>query len=271
MIKICIIGAGGRMGQALVRCARRASDLKIVAAVESGQFPLIGKDAGIVAGTMDVGVLISADARGGASLADVAIDFSFPSSSAKNALLASELKKPIVIGTTGLNAEEMHALKRASAHTAVLWSPNMSLGINILDAAVAQIAARLADYDVEIIETHHALKKDAPSGTALRLAETAAAARGISLDHAAVYGRKGITGQRPPGQIGVHAVRAGDVAGDHTVMFASDGERIEITHRASSRDCFAQGALRASRWIVGRGPGFYDMRDVLGIKAKPES
>lgn len=266
MIKIAIFGAGGRMGQALIRCARRLNNLQVVAAVESSECPFLGKDAGIVAGTMDIGVPISDDARKGADKADVLIDFSFPSSSAKHALMAAELKKPIVFGTTGLNKEEKDCLKKASAKTAVLWSPNMSLGVNILDAAIGQIAKKLANYDIEIIETHHAHKKDAPSGTALHLAETAAAARGVSLDHVAVYGRQGNIGERIPGQIAVHAVRAGDVVGDHTVIFAAEGERLELTHRASNRDCYALGALRAAQWIIKRPPGFYNMRDVLGAK-----
>ena len=263
MVKIAVFGAGGRMGQTLIRCARRINDLAIVAAIESGSCPFLGKDAGIVAGTMDIGVLISDDAHKGAGKADVLIDFSFPSSTAKHALLAAELKKPIVIGITGLGAEEQACLKKASSKTAVLWSPNMSLGMNLLNATIGRIAKTLANYDVEIIETHHARKKDAPSGTALRLAETVAAARGVALDKTAVYGRKGIVGERTPGQIGIHAIRAGDVVGDHTVMFASEGERLEITHKASNRDCFALGALRAALWIAKRPPGFYDMRDVL--------
>ena len=254
------------MGQAIIRCARRLNDIQIVAAIEAKECPLLGKDAGIVAGTMDIGVLISDDARKGADKADVLIDFSFPSSSARHALLAAELKKPIVFGTTGLNKEEKESLKKASARTAVLWSPNMSLGVNILDVTIGRIAKALANYDIEIIETHHAHKTDAPSGTAMRLAETAAAARGVRLDNTAVYGRRGIVGERTPGQIGVHAVRAGDVVGDHTVIFAAEGERLELTHRASSRECFALGALRAALWIVKRPPGFYDMRDVLGLK-----
>jgi 4-hydroxy-tetrahydrodipicolinate reductase len=254
------------MGQALIRCARRLNDLKVVAAIEAKQCPLMGKDAGIVAGTMDIGVLITDDVRKGAEKADVLIDFSFPSSSAKHALMAAELKKPIVIGTTGLNKEENDCLRKASAKTAVLSAPNMSLGVNILNAAIGQIAKKLANYDVEIIETHHSRKTDAPSGTALRLAETVAAARGVHLDNMAVYGRKGNIGERMPGQIGIHAVRAGDVVGDHTVCFAAEGERLELTHRASSRDCLALGALRAAQWILKRPPGFYDMRDVLGLK-----
>jgi len=266
MIKIAIFGAGGRMGQALIRCARRLADLQVVAAIETDKSPLLGKDAGIVAGTMDIGVLISGDARKGAEKADVLIDFSFPSSSAKHAALAAEIKKPIVIGTTGLNKAENECLKKASARTAVLWAPNMSLGVNILNAMIGQIAGKLANYDIEIIETHHAHKKDAPSGTALHLAGTAASARGVSLDHVAVYGRQGNIGERPPGQIGILSIRAGDVVGDHTVIFAAEGERLEMTHRASSRDCLALGALRAAQWLIKRPPGFYDMRDVLGLK-----
>ncbi len=266
MIKIAILGAGGRMGQAIIRCARRLEDLKIVAAIEAPQCPLIGKDAGLVAGVLDIGVPIADDARTGAEKADVMVEFSFPSASAAHALLAAGLKKPIVIGTTGMSGDEKEKLKKAAAETALLWSPNMSLGVNVLDAAIARIAKTLAHYDVEIIETHHAQKKDAPSGTALRLAETVAVARGLRLDKTALYGRQGNVGARPQGQIGVHAVRAGDVVGDHTVIFASEGERIELTHRASSRDCLALGALRAAQWIVGRPAGLYDMRDVLGLR-----
>jgi 4-hydroxy-tetrahydrodipicolinate reductase len=266
MLKIAILGAGGRMGQTLIRCARRLNNLKIVAAIEAEQCPFMGKDAGIVAGTMDIGVPVSANVRQGAELADVLIDFSFPSSSARHAALAAELKKPIVIGTTGLNKEENELLKKAAVRTAVLSAPNMSLGVNILNAVIGKIAGQLADYDLEIIETHHANKTDAPSGTALRLAETAAAARGSSLENSAVYGRKGNTGKRIPGQIGILSVRGGDVAGDHTVLFAAEGERLELTHRASNRDCFALGALRAAQWLAKRPPGFYDMRDVLGLR-----
>jgi 4-hydroxy-tetrahydrodipicolinate reductase len=266
MLKIAIFGAGGRMGQTLIRCARRLNDLSVVAAVESAGNSFIGKDAGIVAGTMDIGVLVSDDARKGAAKADVLIDFSFPSASAKHALMAAELKKPIVIGTTGLSKEEGASLKKASAKIPVLWAPNMSPGVNLLNAVIGRIAAKLVNYDVEIIETHHSRKKDAPSGTALRLAETVAAARGVKLDNTAVYGRKGIIGERVPGQIGVHAIRVGDVVGEHTVVFGAEGERLELTHKASSRDCLALGALRAAQWLAKKPAGLYDMQDVLGLR-----
>jgi 4-hydroxy-tetrahydrodipicolinate reductase len=241
-------------------------ETSVVTAIESNQCAFLGKDAGIVAGTMDIGVLISDDPRKGPDGADVWIDFSFPSSSVKHALLAVEMKKPVVVGTTGLSKEEQDSLKKAALKTAVLCSPNMSLGVNIMNAVIGEIAGKLRNYEIEIVETHHSRKKDAPSGTALRLAETIASARGISLDNAAVYGRKGNSDERQLGQIGIHAVRAGDTVGEHTVIFATEGERIEMTHRASSRDCFALGALHAAQWLVSRKPGLYDMGDVLGLK-----
>lgn len=265
MIKIAILGAAGRMGQALIRCAGHAGNFKVVGAIESDQCPLLGKDAGIVAGVADMGVLLSADTRKAAHAADVLIDFSFPSVTVQHALLAVELKKAMVIGTTGLNEKDGETIRKAAAKIPIVWSPNMSLGVNLLFAMVEQTARRLASYDVEIIETHHQHKKDAPSGTALRLAEAAAAARGVALDSVVTHGRQGMVGERPAGQIGIHSVRAGDVVGDHTVVFATNGERLELTHRAGSRDCFALGALRAAEWVMGRKPGLYTMQHVLEI------
>ena len=265
MIKIAILGAAGRMGRTLIGCARYAANLKIVGAIESDQCPLLGKDAGIIAGGADIGVLLSADTRKAAHAADVLIDFSFPSATVRHALLGAELKKAMVIGTTGLNEKDGDSIRKAAAKIPIVWSPNMSLGVNLLFAMVEQTARRLAAYDLEIIETHHRHKKDAPSGTALRLAEAAAAARKVALDTVVTHGRQGMVGERPAGQIGIHSVRAGDVVGDHTVIFATNGERLELTHRASSRDCFALGALRAAEWVVGRQPGLYTMQNVLEI------
>lgn len=265
MIKIAILGAAGRMGQALVRCSRQADTLRVVGAVDADQCPLLGKDAGIVAGVPDIGVLLSADARKAAHAADVLIDYSFPSATALHARLAAELKKAIIIGTTGLNEKEAEEVRKASAKVPIVWSPNMSLGVNLLFAMVEQAARLLASYDVEIVETHHRYKKDAPSGTALRLAELAATARGLTLNAVVTHGRQGLVGERPPGQIGIHSLRGGDVVGNHTVIFATNGERLELTHRAGSRDCFALGALRAAAWVMGRKPGLYSMRHVLEI------
>ncbi len=265
MLKIAILGAAGRMGQTLIRCARSIPKLKIVGAVEAAQSPLLGQDAGVTAGSAEIGVPLSADLRRAAAAAEVWIDFSFPSSTAAHAKLAAELLKPMVIGATGLNAQESESIHQAAASIPVVWAPNMSLGVNLLLALVEQTARRLAAYDVEIIETHHRHKKDAPSGTALRLAETVAAARAQTLSALVAHGRQGMVGERPAGQIGMHAVRAGDVIGEHTVVFAGGGERLELTHRAGSRDCFAVGALCAAEWIIGRQPGLYNMQHVLGI------
>jgi len=267
MIKIAILGAAGRMGQVLIRCSGQAAGLKVVAALESDQCPLLGKDAGIVAGVADIGVPLHADTRKAVHAADVLIDFSFPSATLKHVQLAAELKKGMVIGTTGLNENDGESIRRAALQTPIVWSPNMSLGVNLLFAMVEQTARRLAAYDVEIIETHHQHKKDAPSGTALRLAEAVATARGIALDSVVTHGRQGLVGERPPGQIGIHSVRAGDVVGDHTLVFATNGERLELTHRASSRDCFALGALHAAEWVHGHAPGLFTMQNVLGINA----
>lgn len=265
-VKVAIIGAAGRMGQTLIRCASRLPALHLVAAVEAEQCPLLGKDIGIIAGIADIGILLTADIRKAFQKADALVDFSFPSATARHATLAAELKKPMVIGTTGLNPAETEAVRKAAVHISIVWAPNMSLGMNLLFAMVKKAAATLGDYHIEIVEIHHSHKKDSPSGTALRLAETAAAARGLKLDDVVTHGRQGLTGERPPSQIGIHAVRAGDAVGDHTVLLAAEGERLELTHRASSRDAFALGALRAAEWVVGRKPGLYSMLDVLDIK-----
>ena len=267
MIKIAIIGAAGRMGQALIRCARPIQGLEVVVAVEAATSPFVGKDPGAVAGTGETGLRITSDLAAAVQAADVAIDFSFHENVPQTAKLAARYGKGLVIGTTGLTPEERAVVEQAAEMVPIMWAPNMSLGVNLLFALTQRAAAALGlDYDAEIVEMHHRLKKDAPSGTALRLAETVAAGRGQDLKAVAVYGREGLVGERPRGEIGVHAVRGGDVVGDHTVMFAIEGERVELTHKASSRDTFARGALRAAVWLPGRKPGLYDMQDVLGLR-----
>lgn len=265
-IKVAILGAAGRAGQALVRCAARSPSLHLVGAIEAERCPLLGKDIGVIAGIADIGLILTADSHKACQKADVLVDFSFPSATAQHAILAAELQKPLVIGTTGLNPAETEIIRKAAGQIPIVWSPNMSMGVNLLFAMVKKIAGILADYNIEIIETHHRHKKDAPSGTALRLAETAAAARDLKLENVATHGRHGLLDERPAAQIGIHAIRAGDVVGDHTILFATDGERLELTHRASSRDCFATGALRAAIWLTTRKPGLYSMADVLDIK-----
>ena len=265
MTNIAIIGAAGRMGCALVRGSRCSEGLTVVAALEQSGHAAIGRDAGAVAGIGEIGIAITDNLKA-IEKADVAVDFSFHSAVPANMKTAARLGKAVVLGTTGLSDDEAAAVKAAAAKIPVLWAPNMSLGVNVLFAMVEKAAGVLGlDYDAEIVEVHHRHKKDAPSGTALRLGERIAAGRGQNFKDVACFGREGLAGARPQGEIGIHAVRSGDVVGEHTVSFATEGERLEFTHRASSRDAFAAGALKAARWLAGRAPGLYDMKDVLGL------
>lgn len=269
--KVLIVGAGGRMGLAMARliAQRAVPGLELVAAVDRAGAPLLGQDAGVAAGVPALGVVLGADlAAGLAARPDVAVDFSSPSATAATAAQVAAAGVPWVVGTTGLGAAEQAAVAQAARKIPVVLSANMSLGVNLLYALVAQAARTLAGlrYDCEIIERHHRRKKDAPSGTALYLGEAAAQGFGWNLKDVAVDGRTGIPGERPEKEIGFHAVRGGDVVGDHVVLFAADGECIELSHRATSRDTLALGALRAAAWIPGRAPALYGMRDVLGLR-----
>ena len=268
--KVLIVGAGGRMGLAMARliAQRAVPGLELVAAVDRAGAPLVGQDAGVAAGVPALGVVLGADlAAGLAARPDVAVDFSSPSATAATAAQVAAAGVPWVVGTTGLGAAEQAAVAQAAQKIPVVLSANMSLGVNLLYALVAQAARTLAGlrYDCEIVERHHRRKKDAPSGTALYLGEAAAQGFGWNLKDVAVDGRTGIPGERPEKEIGFHAVRGGDIVGDHTVLFAADGECLELSHRATSRDTLALGALRAAAWIPGRAPGLYGMRDVLGL------
>ena len=270
--KVLIVGAGGRMGLAMARliAQRAVPGLELVAAVDRAGAPLLGQDAGVAAGVPALGVVLGADlAAGLAARPDVAVDFSSPSATAATAAQVAAAGVPWVVGTTGLGAAEQAAVAQAAQKIPVVLSANMSLGVNLLYALVAQAARTLAGlrYDCEIVERHHRRKKDAPSGTALYLGEAAAQGFGWNLKDVAVDGRTGIPGERPEKEIGFHAVRGGDVVGDHTVLFAADGECIELSHRATSRDTLALGALRAAAWLPGRAPALYGMRDVLGLTA----
>lgn len=268
MTKVAIVGAAGRMGQALVRCSQFMPEIQVVAAVDQAACPLSGKDAGLIAGIGDIGVKITSDLAAAVKAADVLIDFSFHENVPVTVKLAAEMKKAVVVGTTGLSPEERSAVDEAARVIPIVWAPNMSLGVNLLFALVEQAAKALGvDYDVEITEAHHRHKKDAPSGTALRLGEKVAHGRHQKFEDVTIYGREGLGGERPKGQIGIHAIRAADIIGDHTVLFATEGERVEISHRATSRDAFAKGALHAGVWLVGgQKPGLYDMQDVLGLR-----
>jgi 4-hydroxy-tetrahydrodipicolinate reductase len=266
MIRVAVLGIGGRMGGRIAAAVRAEPDLRITAATEQPASLFIGRDAGIVARIGEVGVPVSAAidealARG----VDVAIDFTAPAAAVKHAQACARAKVALIIGTTGFSPEQKADLADCAKQIALLVAPNMSVGVNVLFRLVAEAARALGPaYEVEILEMHHRAKKDAPSGTALKLAE--AAARGLDLDlqQAAVYARQGDTGERRAGTIGIQALRGGDVVGDHTVHFLADGERLELTHRATSRDNFARGAIRAAKFIAGKPAGLYDLQDVLG-------
>ncbi|NQU39073.1 MAG: 4-hydroxy-tetrahydrodipicolinate reductase [Lentisphaerae bacterium] len=265
MTSIAIIGAGGRMGQAIARYAVQHSKASIGAAIEQSDHATLGRDMGTLSGLDPLGVLIS-DRLADIAATDAVIDFTFHSAVPDHVRAAQEAGRAFVLGTTGLTEEEATVVREAARTIPVVWAPNMSLGMNLLFAMVKQAAAALSDeYDIEIVEAHHKHKQDAPSGTALGLAKSAAAGRQVALDDVADYGRHGMTGERVPGRIGMHAVRGGDIVGDHTVMFAADGERLELTHRASSRDIFAVGAVKAALWVPSQTPGLYSMQDVLGL------
>ena len=268
--KVLVVGAGGRMGLAIARliAQRAVPSLELAAAVDRADAPLAGQDAGAAAGVGALGVRIGGDlAAALAARPAVAVDFSSPSATVATAALVAAAGVPWVVGTTGLGAAEKAAIALAAQQIPVVLSANMSLGVNLLYALVEQAARALAGlrYDCEIVERHHRRKKDAPSGTALYLGEAAAQGFGWNLADVAVDGRTGIPGERPEKEIGFHAVRGGDVVGDHTVLFAADGECLELSHRATSRDTLALGALRAAAWLPGRAPALYGMRDVLGL------
>lgn len=266
---VAIQGAGGRMGGAILRCLQAGAvpEMELCGAADRADHPGIGQDSGQWAGATANGVLLSASLADAASNADVIIDFSFHTVTASSADSIAAWKKAWVIGTTGLTEDERSVIARAARKIPVVLAPNMSLGVNVLLALVEQAARALKGkgYDIEIIERHHNLKKDAPSGTAIALGEAAAAGYDVRLKDVARHGREGITGPRTAPEIGFHAVRAGDFVGDHTVLFATQGESIEFSHRATSRDTFALGALRAAAWVVGQEAGLYSMRDVLGL------
>jgi 4-hydroxy-tetrahydrodipicolinate reductase len=265
MISICVLGAAGRMGQCLLRAAQGFGDIRVASAIERDDHPALGQDAGQLAGLGSLGVTIGTFKD--APPSDAIVDFTFHTAVTANLAQAVATRQGLVLGTTGLTPDERQAVNEAARTIPVVWAPNMSLGVNILLDLVRRAAASLdAGYDIEIIEMHHRLKKDAPSGTALGLAEAAARGRAVALDDAAIYGRQGMVGERPRGEIAIHAVRGGDIVGDHTVIFAADGERIELAHKASNREAFAKGALTAARWLQGRDPGIYNMRDVLGLE-----
>ncbi len=266
MVRAIVTGAAGRMGGQVVRMLRSTEGFALAGAVERpGVAP--GADAGVLAGLGPLGVPVVDDlGRALESPADVVIDFTSFAASAAHAETCAGRGVPLVVGSTGFTPEAKERVRAAARRIPIVLSPNMSVGVNVLFELVRRAAGLLGDgYDVEVLEMHHRKKKDAPSGTAVRLAEVAAEALGVDPAKDLAFERHGLVGERPPRQIGVQALRGGDVVGEHTVFFAGEGERLELTHRAASREQFARGALRAARWIVGRPAGLYDMGDVLGL------
>jgi len=260
-MRVAVSGAAGAMGQRMIALIASAPDMELAGAVDRPDHPDLGKDAGVLARVGELGVPLAGELT---DKPDVAIDFSAPAATLAVARQCAGMGVPLVIGTTGLSGEERAELAEAVACSIpVLLAANMSLGVNLLLRLVEVAASALPGYDVEIIEAHHRRKKDAPSGTARELANRLLQALGRD-EEALLYGREGTVGARTSEEIAIHAVRGGDIVGDHTVIFAGEGERLELTHRASSREVFAQGALRAARFLVQQGPGLYSMADVLG-------
>ena len=264
-IRVAVAGASGRMGRMLIEAVDAADDLQLAGALDVAGSPAIGQGAAAFLGRTG-SPPITADLRTGLANAQVLIDFTRPQGTLAHLAVCRELGVSAVIGTTGFSEAQKAEIAAHAQHIAIMLAPNMSVGVNVL-FKLLDLAARALNegYDIEIIEAHHRHKVDAPSGTALKMGEIVAAALGRDLKDCAVYGREGVTGERDPSTIGFATVRGGDIVGDHTVLFAGTGERIEITHRSNNRAGYAQGSLRAARFLAGRKAGLYDMNDVLGI------
>ena len=261
-VEVVVLGAMGRMGQMVIEiCAKKRDVITVASAIETSGFPGMGRNI-----AEDLEVILRDSLEAVLKPGQVVIDFTTPESSLAALQIAERIGAGYVLCTTGFTSEQKRDIEQASKKIPILFSPNMSVGVNVLFKVAEQVARTLGfDFDVEIIEAHHNQKKDAPSGTALGFAEAVAKGLDVSLDEKAVYGREGMTGARPSGEIGIHAVRGGDIAGDHTVLFAGDGERVEIRHVAHGRKIFAQGAVRAALFLKGKAPGLYTMADVLGL------
>ncbi|MFW1678716.1 4-hydroxy-tetrahydrodipicolinate reductase [Pontibacter sp. JAM-7] len=268
MIRVAVTGAAGRMGKANIEAIQMAEGITLSAAIVEPSSSLVGADAGEVAGVGKLGVKLADTLASVVDDFDVLIDFTSPEVTLDNVAYCAAQGKHVVIGTTGLNDAQKERLNVLAENTAIVFAPNMSVGVNLC-FKLLEVAARALgndDYDIEVIEAHHRHKVDSPSGTALRMGEVVADALGRDLKTCAVYGREGQIGARPRGEIGFETIRAGDVVGDHTVLFATEGERIEITHKASNRLTFAKGAVRAAVWLQDKTTGLYDMQDVLGLR-----
>ncbi len=270
-IRVIICGASGQMGKMLVRLVEQESDMVLVGAIDAPNHPDLGKDAGLNAGVSQLNVSIGDDLTDVIEMGDVVIEFSAPVPTVEHLRQVAEANqrfggKSMVIGTTGSNHQQLQEIDQLAQQLPCLMSPNMSLGVNVLFKAIDLVARVLGDeYDVEVIEAHHNIKKDAPSGTAVRISEVLANALNRNIKEVGVYGREGLVGKRSSKEIGIHAIRGGDIVGDHTVLFAGAGERLEVVHRAQSRESFAGGAIRAARWIVNAPNGLHGIESVLDL------
>ena len=266
IIKLAIAGAAGRMGRMLLEAIQADASLAVSALLEHADSPLVGVDASMLSPDLK-GLMVRADANAALQGSKVLIDFTRPEATLAYLAICRNIGVNAVIGTTGFSLPQKQEIEEFSKHIAIVFAPNMSVGVNVTLKLVEMAARSLGlDYDIEVFEAHHKMKVDAPSGTALKLGEVAAAARGQTLANSGVYARHGVTGERKPGSIGFSVVRAGDIIGDHTVFFAGAGERIEITHKSSSRATYAQGAMRAAKFLADKQTGLYDMQDVLSLK-----
>lgn len=267
MINIAVCGAAGRMGQRIINSIQESEGVQLSGVLERLAHPLVGQDVGLVAGCGPLGVKISDNLNAVIAGCDVLIDFTSPKVSLKNLEACGLQKKSIVIGSTGFTPEERELAVELARDIPAILAPNMSVGVNVCFKILKDIAATLGDdFDVEIVESHHRLKVDAPSGTAVRMGQVVAEALGRDYDKVANFHREGITGVRTKEEIGMQTIRGGDIVGEHTVYFIGMGERIELSHRAMTRDMFSRGAVRAAKWVVGKTPGLYDMQDVLGLR-----
>ena len=264
MIRVVITGVCGRMGRCITRGIAQHTDMQLVGAVQYPSHPQIGSDAGVVAGISDIGVAITGKLDDVVHRSDVVIEFSKPKASLDHLQQVVDADKAMVLGTTGFTDEELATIKVLASRIRCVMAPNMSLGVNVMLQVLELIAKTLGnDYNIEVIEAHHNHKADSPSGTALRVAETITTALEQDLDEVGVYGRHGIVGARPKKQIGIHAVRGGDIAGEHTVMFTTEGEQLSVVHRAHSPEAFAKGAIRAAKWVIDAPKGLHDVSEVL--------
>ncbi len=269
MIKTIVAGASGRMGKRIIQMVHQDPEIVLTGAFEEAHHPHVGKDVGQEAGLGELGIKIAGSLNEVIDKGEVIVDFTVPDATLENLKQASSRGLAMIIGTTGFSQETIEEIKGLAKGIQCVMAPNMSVGVNVM-FKIAQDMTRILgnDYDMEILEVHHNKKKDAPSGTAMRLAQILAQTTGRDLERTGIYERKGMIGERPKDEIGIQSLRAGDITGEHTVMFGGIGERLELTHRAHNRDNFARGALRAARWVVNQPNGLYDMQDVLGLSER---